>query len=52
MAKHQLGKELSNADVAPIRAFLATLTAELDVEVMAVPTLPESGPNTPAPDPS
>ena len=33
-------------------AFLATLTAELDAEVMAVPTLPESGPNTPAPDPS
>lgn len=52
MARHQLGKELSNADVASIRAFLGTLTAELDVDVMAVPTLPESGPNTPAPDPS
>jgi len=52
MAKHQLGRQLSNAEVASIRTFLATLTAELDAEVMAVPTLPESGPDTPAPDPS
>jgi cytochrome c peroxidase len=52
MAKHQLGRELDAAQVASIRAFLTSLTAELDADVVAAPMLPESGPDTPAPDPS
>jgi cytochrome c peroxidase len=52
MARHQLGKQLSDAEVASIHAFLSTLTANLDAAVVAAPELPPSGPDTPAPDPS
>lgn len=41
MAKHQLGKELSDAQVADILAFLSTLTGELDSKLKAKPTLPQ-----------
>jgi cytochrome c peroxidase len=50
MAKHQLGKTLSDAEVASIRAFLDSLTGEVDANYTAPPTLPESGPDTPGPD--
>jgi cytochrome c peroxidase len=52
MAEHQLGRTLTDAQVASIAAFLASLTGEVDVVYTAAPDLPESGPDTPAPDPS
>jgi cytochrome c peroxidase len=52
MAEHQLGKTLSNEENASIRAFLGALTGEVDESYIAKPTLPASGPDTPAPDPS
>lgn len=52
MAKHQLGKELSDADVKSIAAFLRSMTGDLPKEAIAKPELPASGPKTPKPDPS
>lgn len=49
MATHQLGRELSDDQVASIRAFLASLTGEIPTELIRKPTLPESGPDTPGP---
>lgn len=52
MAEHQLGIELSDEQVARIETFLGTLTGTVDPEYIAVPELPESSPDTPAPDAS
>ena len=52
MGIHQLGVELNDEQVARIATFLATLTGVVDPEYIAAPELPESGPDTPAPDPS
>jgi len=52
MGKHQLGKDLSDADVKKIVAFFTALEGKLDADYAKAPTLPESGPKTPAPDPS
>jgi cytochrome c peroxidase len=52
MAKHQLGIELSDEQVARIETFLGTLTGTVEPEYITAPELPESGPDTPAPDPS
>ena len=52
MAKHQLGRVLADADKADLIAFLAALTGTVDAAYVAVPALPESGPSTPAADPS
>jgi cytochrome c peroxidase len=52
MGRHQLGIELSDEQVARIETFLGTLTGTVDPEYIAAPELPESGPDTPAPDPS
>jgi cytochrome c peroxidase len=52
MARIQLGKQLSDAQVASIHAFLATLSGSADAAYIAKPELPPSGPKTPAPDPS
>ncbi len=52
MARHQLGKELSDDDVGAIVTFLGSLTGELDPDYTRKPELPESGPKTPKPDPS
>jgi cytochrome c peroxidase len=52
MGEHQLGKSLAPEEVASIHAFLRTLTGRVDASYVAKPTLPESGPDTPAPDPS
>ena len=49
MGKYQLGRELSDAQVADIIAFLDALTGEIPHEYIALPELPESGPDTPAP---
>lgn len=49
MAKHQLGKELSDEDTASIVAFLGALTGEIDQAYVAKPKLPDGGPDTPGP---
>lgn len=49
MAKHQLGKDLTPAEVASIATFLKALTGEVDAAYVAKPTLPASGPTTPKP---
>ncbi len=52
MAEYQLGIPVDDAKVEAIIAFLGSLTGEVDAELIAMPELPPSGPNTPAPDPS
>ena len=52
MGKHQIGIDLSDAQVSDIVAFLGALTGEVDAAYVAEPALPPSGPETPAPDPS
>lgn len=52
MADHQLGKTLTDAEVASIVTFLNSLTGEVPAAYAAAPVLPESGPNTPKPDKS
>ena len=50
MGHHQLGKELSDADVKSIVVFLDSLTGPLPKEQIAAPTLPPSTPSTPKPE--
>jgi len=52
MATHQLGNELSAAQVASIRTFLEVLTGRVDERLIARPELPASSARTPRPDPS
>ncbi|MBY0399353.1 cytochrome-c peroxidase [Myxococcota bacterium] len=52
MGYHQVGLTLEPAQIADIVAFLGALTGEVDRAYIAPPTLPESGPETPKPDPS
>jgi cytochrome c peroxidase len=52
MSEHQLGVTLDAAQVAAIRSFLESLTGTPDAAYVARPQLPESGLETPAPDPS
>jgi cytochrome c peroxidase len=52
MGDHQLGRTLSDADVASIRAFLESLTGSAAPDAIQPPELPKSGPGTPAPDPA
>lgn len=53
MAEHQLGKgELSPAQLSAMLEFLGSLKGELPKEYIAKPTLPPSGPDTPAADPA
>ncbi len=52
MGAHQLGIELSAAQVASIRAFLEALTGRVDERLIARPELPASSARTPKPDPS
>ena len=49
MAEYQLGKSLPAADIGDIGAFLRSLTGEINHDYIKKPTLPESGPKTPAP---
>ena len=51
MGRHQLGKELSDADVHSIVTFLNTLTGALPQELIKPPQLPPSTPSTPKPEP-
>jgi cytochrome c peroxidase len=52
MARHQLGKELSDADVGSIVTFLRALTGTVPADYIKAPQLPPSGPKTPKPDPA
>ena len=52
MGEHQLGVTLAPEKITSIRTFLQTLTGRIDPLYTAKPPLPESGPDTPAPDPS
>ena len=49
MGKHQLGLELSDAEVTAIVAWLGALTGELPKEYIAPPTLPGMAAGTPEP---
>jgi cytochrome c peroxidase/serine/threonine protein kinase len=51
MARHQLGKELTDETIGSIATWLRCLTGELPRDYIAKPKLPESGPHTPSPDP-
>ncbi len=53
MAEHQLAKGgLSAEETTSILTFLGTLKGEIDQDYIKQPALPESGPDTPAPDAS
>lgn len=52
MAKHQLAKELTDAQVTSIKTFLGALTGKLPTDYIKEPKLPESGKKTPKPDPA
>lgn len=54
MVEHQTNRSapLSETEMAQMLAFLGSLTGELPTTYIAEPKLPESGPETPAPDPS
>ena len=49
MATYQLGKELTDAQITDIVAFLNALTGELPMDFIAVPEFPPNGPDTPGP---
>jgi cytochrome c peroxidase len=52
MGEHQLGRTLTDRQVAGIGAFLGSLTGEIPKDYVAPPALPPSGPKTPKPDPT
>ena len=52
MGEHQLGVTLTPEQVTQIKSFLGALTGPLPTDAIAAPTLPESGPKTPKPDPT
>lgn len=49
MAKYQLGREVTPDQLTDIVAFLNALTGDLPTDYIAMPTLPENGPDTPGP---
>ncbi|HTJ82987.1 MAG TPA: cytochrome-c peroxidase [Polyangiaceae bacterium] len=51
MGHHQLGKELSEAQIASIVKFLKSTTGPLPAELIKEPVLPASTPETPKPEP-
>ena len=50
MARHQVGKELTDAQARSIVTFLGAMTGELPKELVRKPELPPSGPKTPKPE--
>jgi len=52
MAKHQLGRTLKDGEIKSLVTFLKSLTGEPPKDYIAKPKLPESGPDTPKPDPN
>lgn len=49
MAEYQLGRVLTDAQIADMVAFFGALTGDLPMDYIAKPELPESGPDTPGP---
>ena len=52
MGRHQLGKELSDADIASIVAFLKALTGEIPMDYVAEYKVPNAIPPAPKPGPT
>lgn len=52
MARHQLGKEISDADVASIVTFLKSLTGEIPKDYVAEYKVPDAIPPAPKPGPA
>lgn len=52
MGYHQVGRTLTDDEIATIVAFLDSLTGTIDPQYIQRPPLPASGPETPPPDPS
>jgi cytochrome c peroxidase len=50
MGKHQLGRDLSDAEVSSIVTFLKSLTGSPPADYIKPPQLPPAGPTTPKPD--
>ena len=50
MAQHQLGKELSQAEVKAISTWLGALTGDIPADIVQPPALPKSTPTTPGPE--
>jgi cytochrome c peroxidase len=50
MASHQLARELTDEQTSSIISFLKALKGDLPTDYIKMPTLPESGPDTPKPD--
>jgi cytochrome c peroxidase len=50
MARHQVGRELSDPQIKAIVTLLAALTGDPPKELTVKPALPPSGPKTPRPD--
>jgi cytochrome c peroxidase len=46
MARHQLGRQVTDAEVTAIVTFLHTLTGDLPTDYITPPLLPQSGPET------
>jgi cytochrome c peroxidase len=49
MAEYQLGRELTQTQIADIVAFLQALTGEIPTDYIAIPEFPPNGPTTPGP---
>lgn len=52
MAEHQLGRTITDQQVAGISTFLGSLRGEIPAAYITPPALPVGGPETPKPDPS
>ena len=52
MGEYQLGRPVSDDQCQSIITFLGALKGDIPTEYIKEPTLPESGPETPKPDPS
>jgi len=50
MARHQIGKELTDPQIAAIVTWLGALTGELPMDYIKKPELPPNGKDTPPPD--
>ena len=50
MSRHQVGKELTDAQAKSIVTFLGALSGDAPKELVSKPDLPPSGPKTPKPE--
>lgn len=49
MGEYQLGRILTDQEIADLVAFMGALTGEIPFDFIAIPDLPENGPDTPGP---